>query len=57
MTQEIPTWLGVSSLIALAGLVAFAIFGLRQGFKVKKPPQNVPEDRSWDLTRWGDPRQ
>jgi hypothetical protein len=57
MIQEIPTWLGVLSLTALAGLVAFAIFGLRQGAKVKKPPQNVPEDRSVDLTRWSDPRQ
>jgi len=41
---------------AAAVLVAFAIFGLRQGTKVKRPPQNVPEDRSIDLTRWGGPR-
>jgi hypothetical protein len=44
MTQEIPTWLGVSSLIALAGLAAFVIFAFRQGAKVKNPPQGVPPE-------------
>jgi hypothetical protein len=44
MKQEIPTWLGVTCLFLLAGLVAFAIFGLRQGFKVRNPPQGVPPE-------------
>ena len=44
MKQEIPTWLGVLSLVVVAGLVVFAVFGLRQGAKVRNPPEGVPPE-------------
>ena len=45
---------GLGSLILIIAAVAYSLY---QGSKVKKPPQNVPEDKSADLAIWGDPRQ
>jgi hypothetical protein len=43
--MEIPTWLGVTCLVLLAGLLAFVIFAFRQGLKVRRLPENVPPER------------
>ena len=44
MKQDIPTWLGVLSLLVVAGLAVFAVLSMRQGFKVKNSPQGVPPE-------------
>ena len=46
MEPQIPTWLGITSLLLLAGMAAFVIFAFRQGSKVRRPPQGTPPDRT-----------
>jgi hypothetical protein len=45
MQSQIPTWLGITSLILLAGMAIFVIFAIRKGMQVKRPPENVPPER------------
>jgi hypothetical protein len=44
---------GLGSLILI---VAFILYALWQGSRVKKPPHGMATDRSVELTIWGDPR-
>jgi hypothetical protein len=45
MAGQIPTWLGITCLLLLAGLAIFAVVGFRKGLQVRRPPEGVPPER------------
>jgi len=39
--SSVPFWIGILCLVFLTG---FVVFGFRQGFQVRNPPEGVPPE-------------